>query len=258
MLTTPIISADLQSQVDRAIAQYKHADKYKAWGLSTLREMGACILLEGPPGTGKTTLAHYIALRIRKKGLKEINFADFGSQVPGEGARQIRRLFKEANDNGGMTILLDECESMLWSRDRIAGSNTWMLEIIDEILVQIAKYRYLMFLATNRADMLDAAVMRRLIARIHIGLPDRDTRVRLWKDKWPNKYPLRLEKGLVETLAEYEGFTGSTIERIILNASARAMEANRIPKLVDFIEECQDEQNKIVKAAQSANMTSQS
>lgn len=241
MFTTPILNPETQAHIDRAISQFKHADKWKKWGVSTLREQGACILLEGPPGTGKTTIANYISLVVRKKGIKTINFAEFGSQVPGEGARQIARLFDEAKKNGMMTVVLDECEAVLWSRDRISGTNTWMLEIIDALLVEISMYKGLVILATNRADMLDAAVMRRVLARVFIGLPNHVTRAALWKAKIPFKYPLKMTAKHIEELARYEGFTGSTIERVICNASSRAIEMDRLPLYQDFIDECEAE-----------------
>lgn len=246
MITKPILNEDTQHQIDRAIIQFSHRDKWAKWGLNNLREQGAAILLEGPPGTGKTTVANYISMAIRKKGIKSINFAEFGSQIPGEGARQIARLFDEAAKNGGMTVFLDECESMLWSRDKISGSNTWMLEIIDQLLVEIATYKYLVILATNRADMLDAAVLRRMIATIKVGLPNHETRLALWKDKVPFKYPLKFTDKHRQELARYEGFTGNTIERIILNASSRAIEMDRMPLYQDFIDECELEKALVV------------
>ena len=245
-MRTPILNDETQEQINRAISQYTHADKWKQWGLSTLRDQGACILLEGPPGTGKTTVAEYIALRIRKKGIKQIDFGEFGSQVPGENSRQIKRLFKEAKENGGMTIFLDEVEAVLWSRDKIAGSNTWMLEVIDTLLAEIAAYKYLIIMATNRPDMLDAAVMRRLIAKITVGLPDSATRAKLWKNKMPAKFPLKLTPGHIENLARItEGMTGATIERIILNAASRAMMENRMPRTEDLALECELEKVKL-------------
>ena len=248
MYTTPIVSANTQDQINQAIAQYKDANKWRDWGLATLRAQGACILLEGPPGTGKTTIAEYIAIKVRKKGIKIIDFGEFGSQVPGENSRQIKKLFAEANKNGGMTIFLDEVEAVLWSRDRIAGSNTWMLEVIDTLLAEISKYKHLIIMATNRADMLDAAVMRRLIARIFVPLPDLETRRRLWVAKWPAKFPLRPTEAALSFLAERtEGMTGSTIERIILNAGSRAIVAQRLPKMADIEEAINTEKALLMK-----------
>lgn len=249
MYTTPILSASLQAQIDRAVVSYKHADTFTKWGLQTIRQQGICILLEGPPGTGKTTIANYLSIKVRKKGIRLVNMADFASHIPGEGARQLRHLFAECERNGRMTIFMDECESVLFSRDMIAGSNTWMLEIINEALSLIAQYKGLIILATNRADLLDAAVLRRLIAKIHVGLPDLDTRLALWQSKWPAKFPLKLSQAMAERLAALtEGMTGATVERIIINAAGRAIEAGRLPREADVNDEIHEEKLLLAKA----------
>lgn len=230
----PIMSPELERQVLNAVTQYTKSADWKKWGLHNLRKQGAAILLQGPPGTGKTSIAEYLALKIRKKGLKSMSFADFGSHVPGENSRQIRKFFKEATANGYMTIFLDECEAVLWDRSNIVGSNTWMLEVIDELLAQISKYPGLIILATNRPQILDYALYRRLIANIEVLRPAAPERVRLWVDKIPEQHPLKLQPNQLEEIATLQ-LTGAEIENTIIIYSSDCLRNNHKPNFVGLM-----------------------
>src|SRR4249919_2155779 len=94
----PIMSAEIEGEILDALTMYQKRIKWKAWGLHNIRKQGAAILLEGPAGCGKTVIAEWAALKIRRKGLKEISFKDFGSQIPGENARGIASVFEECTD----------------------------------------------------------------------------------------------------------------------------------------------------------------
>lgn len=225
----PVMSRDVERAVMNAVVMYQQRKKWKQWGLHTLRKQGACILLEGPTGTGKTVIAEYLALRIRKKGFKSVSFADFGSHVPGENSRQIRKIFADALENGEMTIGIDECEAILWDRGRAGASAMWMLEVIDELLVQIRKYPGLIILMTNMAMILDPALASRLIANIRIGKPEFPERVRLWNDKFPDSYPMKLSIEQVNKIATLQ-LTGNDVENIIVGYSSDCIRLNKKPK----------------------------
>jgi SpoVK/Ycf46/Vps4 family AAA+-type ATPase len=227
------MSAAVERAVMDAVAAYKHKDVWKKWGLDHLRPQGNCILLHGWPGCGKTHIAEWLALVIKKTGLKELNFAEFGSNVPGENARNIRKMFREAKENGNMTLFLDECDAVLWHRRLIGPNNTWMLEIIDEILVQIGKYAGLVILATNNKGMLDPALFRRLIADIFVDIPDQLARKQLWASKIPAKYPLKFTPAMLNAISAIE-VTGAEIETIIAKVSSRAINEEREPTFDDF------------------------
>jgi SpoVK/Ycf46/Vps4 family AAA+-type ATPase len=219
-----------------AVVMYQQRAKWQQWGLHNLRRQGAAILLVGPPGTGKTVIAEYLAIRIRKKGIKEISFADFGSDVPGKNSRQIRELFKLAELNNNMTIFLDECDAILWDRGKATGDSMWMLEIINEFLVQIGKYRGLVILASNNAEILDKALERRLLAIIEVPVPEFPERVRLWQSKIPETYPVRPNPSEVEKLATLQ-LTGAEVETIIINVSSDALRQKRNPTFKMLLDE---------------------
>jgi SpoVK/Ycf46/Vps4 family AAA+-type ATPase len=224
----PVMSPALEDAVMNAVAQYTKLAQWKKWGLHRIRKQGAAILLKGPPGTGKTTIANYLALNIRKKGIKELSFADFGSHVPGENSRQIRRFFEDAKDNGGMTIFLDDCEAVLWDRSRAGGSAMWMLEVIDELLVQIGKYHGLIILGTNKDELLDYAIYRRLIATIDVPRPAAPERFRLWQDKMPPEFPLKPSLDQYNHLATLQ-LTGAEIENVIIDYASMCLRKNKRP-----------------------------
>lgn len=222
------MSADVERQVMNAVTQYSKRLLWKKWGLHKLRKQGAAILLKGPPGCGKTVIAEYLSLRVRQRGIKSLSFADFGSHVPGENARQIRLFFEAAKENGEMTVFLDECEAVLWDRGRAGATAMWMLEVIDELLVQIGKYPGLVILATNKPELLDYALDRRLMATIVIPRPDFPERIRLWGDKIPDEFPLKLSIDQKTKIATLQ-LTGAEIENTILLYASDCIRLSKKP-----------------------------
>ena len=232
------MSPALEAQVMNAVTQYSKRQHWKKWGMHLVRKQGAAILFVGPPGCGKTKIAEYLALSIRRKGIKAISFADFGSHVPGENSRQIRRIFEEAKENDGMTIFLDECEAVLWDRSKAGSTAMWMLEVIDELLVQIAKYEYLTILATNKSELLDSALYRRLIATIQVDPPEKPERIRLWKSKWPDQFPLKLSIDEFNKVATVQ-LTGAEIENALIDMASECLRRDVKPRFSLLMESAQ-------------------
>ena len=241
----PVMSPELERQVMNAVVMYSKRNEWKKWGLNKIRKQGSVILLEGPPGTGKTVIAEYVSIRIRKKGIKSMSFADFGSHVPGENARQIRKLFEEAKKNGEMTVFLDECEAVLWDRSRAGSTAMWMLEVIDELLQQIGKYSGLTILASNKSELLDYALDRRLLARIHVGKPEKRERIRLWRDKMPDEHPLKMSFEQIQQIATLQ-LTGAEIENVIMDFSSDCLRASRKPLFEDLYNIAAEKQQSIL------------
>jgi SpoVK/Ycf46/Vps4 family AAA+-type ATPase len=236
----PIMSTELERQCLNAVSMYQNRQTWKQWGLDKIRRQGAAILLRGPAGCGKTVIAEYLALKIRRRGLKEVSFADFGSQIPGENARQIRKLFASAQENGAMTIYMDECDAILIDRNRLGADGQWMIEIVDELLVQIGKYTGLVILSTNRAETLDPALDRRLLAKIDVPIPEFPERVKLWNQKWPETYPIQLLERQVEQIAMLQ-LTGAEIENIIINVSSDVIRRKVKPNFLMFLRDAEKE-----------------
>jgi SpoVK/Ycf46/Vps4 family AAA+-type ATPase len=217
----PVLSDDLEDRITDAIQAFLHKGLWKEWGLDKVRDQGAAILLHGPPGTGKSITAYYIARRLKAR-ISELSFAEYGSHVPGELARNIKKFFggelllaRQEKVKDLPIIFMDECDAMLVSRNKLGPDMVWMLEPINALLMEIAKYPGLVILATNQEPMLDEALDRRLLAKIRFKRPDESIRYKIWKAKWPDKFPYQPTDEEYEQLAKFD-LSGAQIENAFL------------------------------------------
>jgi SpoVK/Ycf46/Vps4 family AAA+-type ATPase len=236
----PILSEELEDKIDDAVQSFLHRGIWRDWGLDKIRDQGAAILLHGPAGTGKTITAYYLGRKLHLK-VVEISMADYGSHIPGELARNIKKIFngelilaKQENRQAPI-ILLDECDAMIVSRKKLGSDMMWMLEPINALLVEIGKWPGLVVLATNLAPILDEALERRLIAKVKFDKPDRLVRKKIWKAKWPAKFPCQPNNGDLDRLAEFD-LTGAQIENVFLLWSSSCIRQGITPVVVELIE----------------------
>jgi len=177
------------------------------------------MLFKGPPGTGKTTSAFWMAKHLEIPLLP----IDMGS-VGGGNAGDTERGLKEAFQNGrefNAAIFFDECESMLIDRSNLVGEGIWFLGVINLILQLIESYPHLVILSTNYPERLDFALKSRLTFEIEFTQPSIETRKKLWTAKWP-AWPLKADKKEIARLAEYP-LNGRTIKTCIENIARFAI-----------------------------------
>jgi SpoVK/Ycf46/Vps4 family AAA+-type ATPase len=227
------MNAELEKEIEMALVQYEERTKWREWGLEGLRKQGACVALYGPPGTGKTTIAHYMSKRIGR-GLLTMNMKDVSGKAPGEIERNIAEAFWKADNENHKTVLLDECEAILWDRSLAGQDSMWMISIVDEVLVQIAKYKGLVVLATNNIDIVDSALKDRCFATLQVGTPALAERVRLWKQKIPARYPLQPTQVQYEKLASIE-INGRNVETAIMKEASDAIIEKRLPTFAGLL-----------------------
>lgn len=123
------------------------------------------VLLLGPPGTGKTAYVHDLADRLDKP-LIRVNVSDVLSKWVGESEQNIARLFQRSNEENAI-LLFDEVDSLLASRTYMQAH--YEIQLVNELLAQMECNTQPLFAATNFADKLDKAVLRRFDVKLECG-----------------------------------------------------------------------------------------
>ena len=178
------------------------------------------ILLVGPPGTGKTLLAKSVAGEAHVPFFS-ISGSDFVEMFVGVGASRVRDLFKQAKDKSPSIIFIDEIDAIGRARGKspMTGSNDERENTLNQLLTEMDGFSpnsgVIIIAATNRADILDKALMRagRFDRQIHVELPDLNERREIFQ---VHMRPLKLSKEVdVKFLAKQTpGFSGADIANV--------------------------------------------
>ncbi len=196
------------------------------------------ILLVGPPGTGKTLMAR-AAASYTNSAFVSVSGSEFIEIYAGVGAKRVRQLFKDARKKaaaqkcGNAIIFIDELEILGTKR----GSHNSHLEYdqtINQLLVEMdgiiqnEETKILVIGATNRADMLDPALLRpgRFDRQVQVGLPDKEGRTRILRLHTRNK-PLKEGIALDDIARATFGFSGAHLESLSNEAAILAMRENK-------------------------------
>jgi len=196
---------------------------------SKYTELGAKIpkgaLLVGPPGTGKTLLAKAVAGEA-KVPFFSLSGSDFVEMFVGVGASRVRDLFKQAKEKSPAIIFIDEIDAIGRARGKNNGfnSNDERENTLNQLLTEMDGFGtnsgVIILAATNRADVLDGALMRagRFDRQIYVDMPDLNERQEIFE---VHLKPLKLEKNLdVSFLAKQTpGFSGADIANLCNEAA---------------------------------------
>jgi cell division protease FtsH len=190
-------------------------------------------LLVGSPGTGKTLLAKAVAGEA-KVPFFSLSGSDFVEMFVGVGASRVRDLFKQAKDKSPSIIFIDEIDAIGRARGKsnFTGSNDERENTLNQLLTEMDGFgtdtNVIVVAATNRADVLDKALMRagRFDRQIYVDLPDLNERQEIFK---VHLKPLKTVKTLdVEFLAKQTpGFSGADIANVCNEAALIAARKNR-------------------------------
>lgn len=195
---------------------------------------GISVVLYGPPGTGKTMAAQVLA---RELGLDiyRIDLSQISSKYIGETEKNLGAVF-EAAKNSNSILFFDEADSLFAKRTEVASSNDKHANAETAYLLQkIEEYSGMSVLATNNMQNFDAAFKRRMTYLIPVGIPDEETRRKLWKQAFPENAPLSADVDF-DILAKAVEISGSYIKSSAIAAAYRAAAENRNITMMDIAE----------------------
>ena len=190
------------------------------------------VLMVGPPGTGKTLLARAVA---GEAGVPffSVSGSEFVEMYVGVGAARVRDLFAQAKANAPAIVFIDEIDALARKRatDLYTG-NEERETTLNQLLVEMDGFtteeNIILIGATNRADVLDPALMRpgRFDCQVHVGYPDIKAREAILKVHIKEK-PLAPEVDLSEVAKNTTGFTGADLENLLNEAALLAAKRNK-------------------------------
>ncbi len=215
------------------------------------------VLLVGPPGTGKTLLAKAIA---GEAGVPffSISGSEFVEMFVGVGASRVRDLFKKAKENAPCIVFVDEIDAVGRSRGTgIGGGNDEREQTLNQLLTEMDGFEgntgVIVVAATNRADILDPALLRpgRFDRQVSVDVPDVKGRIEILKVHSKNK---RLTEDIdIETIAKRTpGFSGADLSNLLNEA---AILTGRRGKEAIGISEIDDSVDRIVAGMEGTRMT---
>lgn len=228
-----------KEEVQEIVDFLKNPQKYTELGAKIPK--GA--LLVGPPGTGKTLLAKAVA------GEAQVPFfslsgSDFVEMFVGVGASRVRDLFKQAKDKAPAIIFIDEIDAIGRARSKGVnmGSNDERENTLNQLLTEMDGFGtnsgVIILAATNRADILDRALMRagRFDRQIYVDMPDINERKEIFA---VHLKPLKLAKDLdIEFLSKQTpGFSGADIANLCNEAALIAARKKKtVVETQDFLD----------------------
>jgi len=210
-----------KEEIQEIVDFLKNPKKYTQLGAKIPK--GA--LLVGPPGTGKTLLAKAVA------GEAQVPFfslsgSDFVEMFVGVGASRVRDLFKQAKEKAPAIVFIDEIDAIGRARGRSAsmGANDERENTLNQLLTEMDGFGtnsgVIILAATNRADVLDRALMRagRFDRQIYVDMPDLNERKEIFK---VHLKPIKVDKNIdIDFLAKQTpGFSGADIANICNEAA---------------------------------------
>ena len=218
-----------KEEIQEIVDFLKRPDKYTALGGKIPK--GA--LLVGLPGTGKTLLAKAVAGEA-KVPFFSLSGSDFVEMFVGVGASRVRDLFKQAKEKAPSIIFIDEIDAIGRARGKsnFSGSNDERENTLNQLLTEMDGFgtntNVIVLAATNRADILDKALMRagRFDRQIYIDLPDVRERKEIFE---VHLRPLKIKKNLDTDFLSKQtpGFSGADIANVCNEAALIAARHNK-------------------------------
>ena len=232
---------EVKAELVELVDYFHSTDRYTKLGA----KLPHGVLLVGPPGTGKTLLAKAVAGEANVP-FYSVSGSDFVEMYVGVGASRIRSLFKTAKANSPCLVFIDEIDAVGRQRGTgIGGGNDEREQTLNELLVEMDGFEdnsgVIVIAATNRSDVLDAALTRpgRFDRTVTVDLPDKKGRAAILKVHSRNKRVA--EDVSYDAIAKRTvGFSGADLANIMNEAAILAVRANRNAITMNDIDEAID------------------
>ena len=219
---------EAKQELEEVVEFLKHPKKFNELGARIPKG----VLLFGPPGTGKTLLARAVA---GEAGVPffSISGSDFVEMFVGVGASRVRDLFEQAKKNAPCIVFIDEIDAVGRQRGAgVGGGHDEREQTLNQLLVEMDGFTnnegVIVMAATNRADILDNALLRpgRFDRRVYMGLPDIKGREEILKVHARGK-PLGDDVDLKSIARGTAGFAGADLENLLNEAAIMATRSKR-------------------------------
>jgi cell division protease FtsH len=234
-------SQEAKQELTEVVEFLKYPGKFEALGARIPKG----VLLFGPPGTGKTLLARAVA---GEAGVPffSISGSEFVEMFVGVGASRVRDLFAKAKKNAPCIIFIDEIDAVGRQRGTgMGGGHDEREQTLNQILVEMDGFEQgtnvIVMAATNRADVLDPALLRpgRFDRRVTLEVPDRKNRLHILEVHMKGK-PVDGKVDLDEIAAKTPGFSGADLANLANEAAILAARRNLkkvgMPELHEAVE----------------------
>jgi transitional endoplasmic reticulum ATPase len=224
------VKAQLREAVE---APLKHPEVFEEMGIRTPKG----VLLFGPPGTGKTLLAKAVATESEANFIS-IRGPEIFNKYVGESEKAVREIFKKARQTAPCVLFFDEIDAIVSVRgmqDNTGVSQRIVNQFLAELDGMQTLQNVLVIGATNRADILDPAVLRpgRFDNVLFVPPPDNDARVEILQVH-TKKMPLDADVNLAKLAELTEGYSGADIEGLVREAAMAAVRDDWKPKPVSL------------------------
>jgi cell division protease FtsH len=221
-------SGEAKQDLEEVVEFLKYPKKFSSVGARIPKG----VLLVGPPGTGKTMLARAVAGEANVPFFS-ISGSEFVEMFVGVGASRVRDLFAKAKKNAPCIIFVDEIDAVGRRRGSgMGGGHDEREQTLNQILVEMDGFEQgqnvIVLAATNRADVLDPALLRpgRFDRRVNIGLPDRKDREAILKIHFAKK-PVSPQVDIDALAAKSAGSSGADLANITNESAIIAARNNR-------------------------------
>ncbi|NWN46058.1 ATP-dependent zinc metalloprotease FtsH [Candidatus Phytoplasma pruni] len=229
-----------KEEVQELIDFLKRPKKYKDMGASIPKG----VLLSGPPGTGKTLLAKAVA---GEAGVPfyAANGSEFVEMYVGVGASRVRKLFQEVKENAPCILFIDEIDVLGGKRSGVSEGSQEKDQTLNQLLTEMDGFNayagIIIIGATNRADMLDSALLRpgRFDRKIMVGLPDVKAREAILKVHARNK-KLSTDINFHQLAKQTSGMSGAELASVLNEASILTVRNQKEWTTMDELQEAID------------------